>query len=67
MTCCEEGCGRRHHLEWDHVDPVANKGPTAYKNLRPRCWPHHREKTEQDRRAGLLDGTLKRLKERGPP
>jgi hypothetical protein len=67
VTCCEEGCGRRHGLEWDHVDPVANRGPTSYKNLKPRCWPHHREKTERDRRAGLLDGAIDRLTERGPP
>lgn len=54
VTCCEEGCGRRHGLEWDHVDPVANNGPTSYANLRPTCWPHHQQKTERDRRAGLL-------------
>ena len=54
VTCCEAGCGRRHGLQWDHVDPVANNGPTRYSNLKPRCIPHHREKTERDRRAGLL-------------
>jgi len=48
-------CERRHNLEWDHVDPVANNGPTSYENLRAKCKPHHREKTEQDRQAGLLD------------
>ncbi|HET9441717.1 MAG TPA: HNH endonuclease signature motif containing protein, partial [Acidimicrobiales bacterium] len=54
VTCVEQGCGRRHGLEWDHVDPVAHGGLTTYDNLRPRCWPHHREKTERDRAAGLL-------------
>ena len=49
-------CGRRDHLQIDHVDPVANWGPTSYENLRPRCWIHHQEKTERDRKAGLLDG-----------
>jgi hypothetical protein len=53
-TCVEEGCGRKRGLEWDHVDPVANHGPTSYENLKPRCWPHHQEKTERDRKAGLL-------------
>jgi hypothetical protein len=56
MSCVEEGCERRHHLEWDHVDPVANGGPTTFENLRPRCWAHHVEKTERDRAAGLLGG-----------
>ena len=54
ITCCEAGCDRRHGLEWDHLNPVANWGPTSYDNLQPRCWPHHQEKTERDRKAGLL-------------
>jgi hypothetical protein len=53
VTCCEPGCDRRYHLEWDHVDPVAHDGPTCLENLRPRCWPHHVEKSERDRKAGL--------------
>jgi Domain of unknown function (DUF222)/HNH endonuclease len=53
-VCAEPGCGRRYGLEWDHVDPVAHGGPTSYQNLQPRCWPHHRHKTEGDRAAGLL-------------
>jgi hypothetical protein len=54
LQCCEPDCDRRYHLELDHVDPVANDGPTSYENLEPRCRPHHREKTERDRRAGRL-------------
>ena len=54
VSCAEEGCGRNYGLEWDHLDPVANGGPTSYENLRPRCWPHHRAKTQRDREAGLL-------------
>ncbi|MGH9266211.1 MAG: HNH endonuclease signature motif containing protein, partial [Acidimicrobiales bacterium] len=54
VECVEPGCGRRYGLEWDHVDPVAHGGPTSYDNLRARCWPHHRAKTERDRAAGLL-------------
>jgi hypothetical protein len=38
----------------DHVDPVAHGGATCATNLRPRCGPEHRIKTEQDRNAGLL-------------
>jgi hypothetical protein len=33
--------GRRHHLEWHHVDPQANGGAWAADNLRPHCWPSH--------------------------
>jgi hypothetical protein len=54
VTCAEAGCERRHHLEWDHVNPVANGGETSFDNLRPRCWPHHRDKTDRHRAAGLL-------------
>ena len=47
-------CGRRFGLEHDHVDPVAHTGPTSLHNVKPRCYPCHQEKTERDRRAGLL-------------
>ncbi|MBV8429815.1 MAG: DUF222 domain-containing protein [Solirubrobacterales bacterium] len=66
-VCSVAGCGRRHGLEWDHTDPVANGGPTSYTNLNPKCWPHHQEKTIQEQRARLLDGVLKKLQERAPP
>jgi hypothetical protein len=56
VSCCEAECDRRYHLEWDHVDPSANWGPTSYDNLKPRCYPHHQEKTARDRKAGLLKG-----------
>jgi HNH endonuclease len=56
VTCCEAGCDRQYGLEWDHVDPVANQGPTSFENLAARCYPHHREKTKRDRAAGLLGG-----------
>jgi hypothetical protein len=59
-TCVEAGCGRRHGLEWDHIDPVANDGPTAYANLQARCWSHHHDKTERDRANGLLGGATGR-------
>ncbi|HUJ67323.1 MAG TPA: HNH endonuclease [Acidimicrobiales bacterium] len=47
-------CGSRWGLEYDHLDPVANGGPTEYANLEARCYKDHRLKTEQDRKAGLL-------------
>jgi hypothetical protein len=56
VRCIEAECDRRYRLEWDHVDPRANWGPTSYDNLEPRCYPHHREKTARDRKAGLLRG-----------
>lgn len=57
VVCAEAGCESRYGLEWDHVDPVANNGPTSFDNLEARCWPCHRAKTERDRAAGLLGGT----------
>jgi hypothetical protein len=63
-VCAEEACDRRHDLERDHVDPVANDGLTSYANVEPRCRPHHWAKTERDRKAGLLSG---RGAEREPP
>ena len=47
-------CGSRWGLEYDHVNPVANGGPTEYANLEARCYKDHQLKTEQDRKAGLL-------------
>jgi 5-methylcytosine-specific restriction endonuclease McrA len=61
LKCSQPSCDRRYHLEFDHIDPVANDGPTAYANLEPLCWPHHQMKTLRDRKAGLLRG-----KPRGP-
>jgi len=63
VTCAEYGCDRRYGLEWDHVDPCANGGPTSLANLKPECKPHHWDKTERDRKAGLL-GDARRA--RGP-
>jgi HNH endonuclease/Domain of unknown function (DUF222) len=63
VTCAAEGCERRYGLQWDHIDPVANGGPTTFENIQPLCGHDHPEKTERDRKAGLLRG---RAKERGP-
>jgi 5-methylcytosine-specific restriction endonuclease McrA len=60
-------CGRRWGLDYDHVDPVANRGPTSYDNLQARCWPCHHHKTEQDRKAGLLGPHAPRPPNRSQP
>ena len=52
-------CKRRYGLEYDHVDPIAHGGETSVANLQALCWNDHRDKTEADRRAGLIG--------RGPP
>lgn len=54
VSCTVPGCGRTTGLEWDHIWPNAARGPTSYENLQPRCWPHHQEKTQRDRGAGLI-------------
>jgi hypothetical protein len=50
VYCDEDGCDQRLGLEWDHERPVSARGPTSYENLKPSCRPHHRDKTERDRR-----------------
>jgi HNH endonuclease len=54
IKCSMPGCDRHYYLEQDHIDPVANGGPTSVENMRPLCWHHHLIKTEQDRKAGRL-------------
>ena len=63
VVCIEPGCGRRYGIEWDHVNPVANNGPTSFENLEPRCRPCHWSKTERDRKAGLLGDKAQRSEE----
>jgi hypothetical protein len=52
--CDHPDCGSRFGLQFDHIDPVANDGPTTYQNLQALCYTHHQKKTDQDRKAGLL-------------
>lgn len=47
-------CGRTFGLQDDHDDPVANGGATEKSNLQDLCYPCHLDKTEEDRKAGLL-------------
>lgn len=54
-ACTTLGCDRRYGLEWDHRHPLAAGGTTTYANLEPQCWPHHHQKTEQERQAGLYN------------
>jgi hypothetical protein len=63
LQCDDDDCDKRDGIEIDHLDPVANGGPTSTKNIGPKCKPSHRAKTERDRAQGLL-GTKRR---RGPP
>ena len=56
VTCTQPGCDRTYGLQWDHVDPCAHRGLTSLANVKPMCTPHHAEKTERDRVAGLLRG-----------
>ena len=65
-VCAAPGCERRHHLQRDHIDPVANGGLTSYLNNQPLCPPDHRIKTEQDRQAGFLEGKRRR-RSKDPP
>jgi hypothetical protein len=65
VVCTRPGCDRTYHLQWDHADPVANGGVTSRENLQPFCLPDHLDKTERDRKAGLLRRQGER-KERGP-
>jgi hypothetical protein len=63
VVCAEPACDRTYHLQWDHKNPCANGGQTSFGNMQPFCLPHHVDKTERDRKAGLLQGDRH---ERGP-
>lgn len=51
---CGCGCGKLYKLQNDHVDPLANGGPTSLDNLQPRTPSEHAAKTAADRQAGRL-------------
>ncbi|MFN2526705.1 MAG: HNH endonuclease [Actinomycetota bacterium] len=50
-------CGNRVKTQFDHVQPRFAKGPTSQPNLKPRCYPCHQTKTEQDRKAARARGS----------
>ena len=58
---CACGCGKRHKIQNDHIDPVANGGPTCFANLQGLVPKEHVEKTRRDRAAGLLGPIRRRL------
>ena len=53
VACAEPGCDRRYGLQWDHLHPIAAGGHTSYDNIGPKCFPHHKDKSERERQAGL--------------
>ncbi len=59
-------CKRTFGLERDHVEPIAANGRTSIDNVQDLCYPCHQEKTERDRRAGLL-GEKAKARRPGPP
>jgi hypothetical protein len=67
LTCILPGCGRKYGLEFDHVEPVADGGLTSLQNLKPRCWPHHREKSELERLARRVTRRARADHDRSPP
>lgn len=48
-ACCGWG-GKEvaHHLEFDHIVPIAQGGMTVVENGQPLCWSCHRSKTNSD-------------------
>jgi hypothetical protein len=42
--CAEDGCHARTRLQYDHVVPYPNGGPTTLGNLQRLCGPHNRAK-----------------------
>jgi hypothetical protein len=69
-VACKDGCGCELGLQWDHIDPVANGGPTSIANMQGLCSPGHKVKTAADWAAGLLGRKVSRPRAgdgRGPP
>jgi HNH endonuclease len=59
-------CGNRFRTERDHLEPHVARGPSSTSNLRWRCYPCHKDKTERDRKAGKLRPRAC-CERRGPP
>lgn len=47
-------CASRFRVQGDHVDPHTHGGEMCIDNIQDLCPPCHAEKTEDDRRRGLL-------------
>jgi|GEM_PF-655499 len=52
-------CKRVWGVQRDHRLPIASNGRTSIDNVKDLCYSCHLEKTEQDRRAGLLGPNAK--------
>jgi hypothetical protein len=52
---CSCGCGARFGLHNDHINPLANGGPTQLENLQFLRSKEHLEKTKKERAAGMYD------------
>lgn len=61
------GCGRKFHLQWDHLEPVCAGGVTSYANEDPKCWDCHAKKCEQERAAGLYERRRSRFPDGSRP
>lgn len=46
-TCAHPGCNARMFLEYDHIQPYAEGGPTVVDNLRRLCGPHNRARNDR--------------------
>ena len=51
-----ERCGSRHALEYDHITPLADGGPTTTANLRLLCPAHNQLEAERRFGAGFMQG-----------
>lgn len=67
VSCTGDDCDRRYGLEWDHVVPLAAGGETSFENIGPRCRPHHKDKSERERQAGLYSRPAKPARPADPP
>jgi hypothetical protein len=43
-TCCHPGCNATELLQYDHITPHSQDGPTVVDNLHRLCGPHNRAK-----------------------
>ena len=47
--CAHSGCHARTFLQYDHIHPYHQGGPTTLDNLRPLCGPHNRARQPEPR------------------
>ncbi len=50
--CQHPGCHARTFLQYDHIQPYTNAGPTTIDNLQRFCGPHNRARQDQPTDAG---------------